>query len=96
MGVDNIRTLIKFLDQKGRLKGNRAGYRVVDEHGEPISEKFTWKHVYEDFMKDKATYKIFIETAKFELEKLIAKAPTDVTFNSFDIDGELANLNEAA
>ena len=89
MGVDNIRTLIKFLDQKGRLKGNRAGYRVVDEHGEPISEKFTWKHVYEDFMKDKATYKTFIETAKFELEKLIAKAPTDVTFNSFDIDGEL-------
>lgn len=86
-GVDNIRTLIKFLDQRGRLKGNKAGYRVIDKSGETISEKFTWKKVYEDFKNDPSTYKNFMITAKEELETLIAKADdTSGEINVFNID----------
>ena len=83
-----------FLNQKGRLKGNKAGYRVIDEKGEPISEKFTWKKCYEDFKNDVVTYKIFMETAKNELEKLISKAPIDTMgqIHVFDIDETLDTL----
>lgn len=93
-GVDNIRTLIEYLKQKGRLKGNKAGYRVIDENGEPISEKFTWKTCYEDFKNDIVTYKIFMQTAKQELEKLIAKAPVDVmgTIKPFSMDDIIEDL----
>lgn len=93
-GVDNIRTLIEYLKQKGRLKGNKAGYRVIDERGEPISEKFTWKTCYEDFKNDVVTYKIFMQTAKQELEKLIAKAPVDVmgTIKPFSMDDIIEDL----
>jgi hypothetical protein len=97
-GVDNIRTLIEYLKQKNRLKGNKAGYRVTDEKGEPISEKFTWKNCYEDFKKDPVTYKNFMIVAKEELEKLISKAPTDVegTIQSFNMDDIISNLNDVA
>ena len=93
-GVDNIRTLIEYLKQKGRLKGNKAGYRIIDERGEPISEKFTWKTCYEDFKNDAVTYKIFMQTAKQELEKLIAKAPVDVmgTIKPFSMDDIIEDL----
>lgn len=95
-GVDNIRTLIEYLKQKGRLKGNKAGYRVIDEKGEPISEKFTWKTCYDDFKNDAVTYKIFMQTSKQELEKLIAKAPTDVmgTIRPFSMDDIINDLTE--
>lgn len=93
-GVDNVRTLIEFLKQKGRLKGNKAGFRVTDTSGEPISEKFTWKKCYEDFNNDKATYKIFMTVAKEELEKLISKAPTDITgtIKPFDVNSIINEL----
>ena len=92
-GVDNIRTLILFLNQRGRLKGNKAGYRVIDKNGEIISEKFTWKHVYEDFQKDQNTYKSFMLTAKEELETLIAKAEdTAGTIKPFSITNALNAL----
>lgn len=96
-GVDNIRTLIEYLKQKGRLKGNKAGWRVIDSKGEPISEKFTWKTCYEDFKNDLNTYKVFMLTAKEELEKLISRAPVDVmgTIKPFDID-DIINEIEAA
>lgn len=99
-GVDNIRTLIEYLRKKGRLKGNKAGYRVIDATGEPISEKFTWKNCYEDFKNDVKTYKVFMVTAKEELEKLISRAPVDVmgTIKPFDIDdiiNDLSNDNAA-
>lgn len=95
-GVDNIRTLIEYLKQKGRLKGNKAGYRVTDEHGEPISEKFTWKNCYEDFKNDVVTYKIFMQTAKQELEKLIAKADENVmgTIKPFSMDDIINDLSD--
>lgn len=94
-GVDNIRTLIEYLKQKGRLKGNKAGFRVIDENGEPISEKFTWKNCYEEFKNDLVTYKTFMTVAKEELEKLIAKAPVDVTgtIKSFDMDDIINDLS---
>ena len=93
-GVDNLRTLIMFLNQRGKLKGNKAGYRVIDKHGEPISEKFTWKHVYEDFEKDPESLKQFMLTAKEELETLISKAEdTAGTIKPFSIEGTLASLN---
>ena len=93
-GVDNVRTLIEFLKQKGRLKGNKAGFHVTDTSGEPISEKFTWKKCYEDFNNDKATYKIFMTVAKEELEKLISKAPTDITgtIKPFDVNSIINEL----
>ena len=96
-GVDNIRTLIEYLKQKGRLKGNKAGYRVIDERGEPISEKFTWKTCYEDFKNDIVTYKTFMTVAKQELEKLIAKAPVDVmgTIKPFSMDDIVEDLTNA-
>lgn len=92
-GVDNIRTLILFLNQRGRLKGNKAGYRVVDNRGEPISEKFTWKKVYEDFKNDPETYKTFMVAAKEELETLIAKAEdTAGTIKPFSIENALNEM----
>ena len=75
-GVDNLRTLVKFLESRGRLKGNKAGYRVLDKSGEPLSEgRFTWKKIYDDFANDKETYKAFIQVSLEELNTLIAKAP---------------------
>lgn len=75
-GVDNLRTLVKFLESRGRLRGNKAGYRVLDKSGEPLSEgRFTWKKIYDDFANDKETYKAFIQVSLEELETLISKAP---------------------
>jgi len=93
-GVDNIRTLIEYLRQKGRLKGNKAGFRVIDDKGEPISEKFTWKTCYNDFKEDPASYKTFMMVAREELEKLIAKADVDVmgTIKPFSMDDIINDL----
>lgn len=92
-GVDNIRTLVLLLNSKGRLKGNKAGFKVLDEKGNEISEKFTWKHVYEDFTKNPTTAKAFLTVAKEELEKYISPA-LDVagTIKPFDINQALADL----
>lgn len=92
-GVDNIRTLVLLLNSKGRLKGNKAGFKVLDEKGEEISEKFTWKKIYEDFAKNPATAKAFLTVAKEELEKYISPA-LDVagTIKPFDINQALAEL----
>ena len=94
-GVDNIRSLILFLNQRGHLKGNKAGFRVINKQGEPISEKFTWKTVYEDFKKNPEIFKVFMTTAKEELDALVAKAPdeTERKNDIFDIDAALRNLN---
>lgn len=71
-GVDNIRSFVLFLKSRNRLKGNAAGYRVIDKSGTEISGKFTWKKIYEDFEKDEETYKVFMHAAKEELETLVA------------------------
>ena len=99
-GCDNIRTLVLFLNDRGCLKGNKAGYKVIDEKGEEISGKFTWKNIYTDFKNDPATYKTFLLTAKRELETLISPA-LDVAgkINPFSIDSlinDLNNINDAA
>lgn len=92
-GIDNIRSMILYLYSKGKLKGNKAGYRIINSNGEPISEKFTWKTVYDDFKKDPATYKTFMLLAKEELEKLISRARSDEpTMNVFDIDTIISGL----
>lgn len=92
-GADNLRTLILFLNQRGRLKGNKAGFKVIDKHGEEITDKFTWKKVYEEFKENPSAYKTFMLTAKEELEMLIAKAP-DVAgkIDPFNIDKILDGL----
>lgn len=82
--VDNLRSLILYLNDNGRLKGNKAGFRVLDTNGEVISEKFTWKNVYADFEKDPASYKTFMTVAKEELSKLISRA----------VDGEIKPYDE--
>lgn len=93
-GADNIRTLVKFLEDKGRIKGDRRGYKVLSEKGEELSEKFSWKNIYDDFQKDKTTYKTFMLTAKEELEKLLADAP-DVAgqIKPFSVDSILQELD---
>ena len=96
-GVDNLRTLVKFLDQRGRLKGNKAGYRVIDKHGEPVSEKFTWKKIYDDFKTDHESYRAFMLTAKEELETLIAKADDNSgRIDPFNVDKILGELDTAS
>jgi hypothetical protein len=85
--------MILYLYSKGKLKGNKAGYRIINSNGEPISEKFTWKTVYDDFKKDPVTYKTFMLLAKEELEKLISRARSDEpTMNVFDIDTIISGL----
>lgn len=73
-GCDNIRTLIELLKAKGRLKGNRAGWVVLNRNGEPISDKFTWKNVYKEFENNRKLCKTFMQAAKEELEEYVAKA----------------------
>ena len=73
-GCDNLRTLVLFLNDRGRLKGNKAGFKVLDKQGNEISEKFTWKKIYEDFESNPATYKTFLQTAMEELDTLISPA----------------------
>lgn len=73
-GVDNIRSLILFLKSKNRLKGNNAGYKVLDTEGNEITGRFSWKHVYEDFEKDPEMKRIFLTAAREELEQYIAKS----------------------
>ena len=91
-GVDNIRSLVLFLNQRGKLKGNKAGFRVIDEHGEPISNKFTWKNIHSEFKEDPATYKIFMQTAKKELETLISRAYDVEPIQPFSVDNILNDL----
>jgi len=93
-GCDNLRTLVLFLNDRGRLKGNKAGFKVLDEQGQEVSGKFTWKHIYEDFQQDPATYKIFLLTAKKELDKLVSPA-LDVAgkIKPFNMNGILAELD---
>lgn len=93
VGCDNIRTLIKLLDQKGRLKGNRAGWYVLDDHGNPITEKFTWKKVHDEFQANPEMFKTFMTTAKEELEKLVAPAVDNSgKIRPFDVDSILNDL----
>ena len=93
-GVDNIRTLILLLNQRGRLKGNKAGYKVISKDGEELTNRFTWKNVYEDFKNDLVAYKTFMIAAKEELETLVSKAP-DVAgdIDPFSIDKILSGLD---
>ena len=73
---------------RGRLKGNKAGYTVISDSGELVGNKFTWKNVYNDFANDKDTAKIFFKECKNELEKLISKSDETSrgTIEVFDID----------
>lgn len=96
-GVDNLRTLVEFLNDCGRLKGNRAGYRVIGSNGEIVSEKFTFKTVYADFKNDRDSYIAFMKVAKEELTQLIAKSPIELagTIAPFNIDNVLDATNES-
>lgn len=92
-GLDNLRTLTLFLNKRGRLKGNKAGYKVIDKSGVEISNRFSWRNIYTDFEKDKELTKAFMLAAKEELETLIAPAP-DVAgkINPFDVNKILNEL----
>lgn len=93
VGCDNIRTLIKFLDQKGRLKGNRAGWYVLNDKHEPITEKFTWKKVHDEFKNNPDMFKTFMTVAKEELDKLIPPAVDNSgKIEPFDVDSILGDL----
>lgn len=86
-GVDNVRSLILFLNERGCLKGNKAGFRVINESGEPITDKFTWKTVHDDFKKNPEMMKTFMTVAKRELETLVSKAvDNEEELQPFSID----------
>lgn len=92
-GIDNIRSLILFLKNRGRLKGNKSGYKVIDLNGEETSTKFSWKNVYNDFKTNPLLYKNFMIAAKEELETLVAPAiDTSGTINPFDVDSIINSL----
>lgn len=92
-GCDNIRSLIKLLDAKGRLRGNRLGYVVLDKQGQPITNKFSWKGCYEDFEKDRESFKTFMITAREELECYISKAvDNDDKIDPMDLDSMIDSL----
>lgn len=93
-GCDNLRTLVLFLNDRGRLKGNKAGFKVLDKEGNEITEKFTWKKIYEEFQSNPVTYKNFLMVAKEELETLVSPA-LDVAgkIKSFSIADELNALS---
>ena len=95
-GIDNIRTLIRLLYAKGRLKGNKAGYTVIDDNGELVGNKFTWKNVYKEFESDPITKRAFLAAAKNELEKLISRSDETKSgsIEVFDIDEMLNAFNE--
>ena len=94
-GCDNLRTLVLFLNDRGRLKGNKAGYKVLNKDGSEASERFTWKKIYQDFKVNPATYKSFLLAAKEELETLIAPALDDAgDIKPFDMNGLLAELDD--
>lgn len=87
-GVDNIRTLILFLKSKNRLKGNAANYKVIDEKGEEISGRFSWRNCHEDFKKDSDSYATFMRVAREELELYRSKSDENAagTINPLDLD----------
>lgn len=95
-GIDNIRSLITFMNQRGRLKGNRAGYKVIDKQGNELTEKFTWKNVYKEFNENKDMYRTFMLNARDELETLIAKSPdNNGKITVFNPDAILSELQAA-
>lgn len=74
-GCDNLRTLVLFLNERGRLKGNKAGFKVLNKDGsEACESRFTWKKIYEDFKENQELYKAFLMASKEELDTLIAPA----------------------
>lgn len=101
-GVDNLRTLVKLLEAKGRLKGNKANYKVTDAKGEVISKNFSWKNIYKDFKNDPETKMKFLFAAKEELEKFISRADDregdafDITANIIDLDNLTPIESDAA
>jgi len=93
-GCDNLRTLVLFLNERGRLKGNKAGFKVLNKDGsEACDTRFTWKKINEDFQANPTVYKSFLIAAKEELETLVAPA-LDVAgqIKPFSIMDELAAL----
>ena len=84
-GCDNIRTLVLFLNDKGRLKGNKAGYKVIDSKGNELTDKFTWKNIYKDFEANPEMFKTFLTVSKEELEKYVSPA--------LDVSGQIKPFN---
>ena len=62
-----------------------------------MSDKFSWKNIYEDLKNNPAAYKTFMLTAKEELEKLLADAP-DVagTIDVFNLDKICSGFDTSA
>lgn len=87
-GVDNLRSLIMYMKKCGRLKGNSAGYKLIDKDGNEMTDKFTWKHCYDEFAKNQKDYVTFMGECKKELEKVLSRSyeETSGTIDPFDFD----------
>lgn len=91
-GVDNYRTLSLFLKSKGRLKGNNAGWKVINADGTETETRYKWKTIYEDLEKDRGLSTAFFTAAKEELDKLISPAVENVGKKPMNINDMLKSL----
>lgn len=91
-GVDNYRTLSLFLKSKGRLKGNNAGWKVINADGSETETRYRWKTIYDDLDKDQALATAFFTAAKEELDKLISPAVDNIGKKPMKINDILNNL----
>lgn len=87
-GVDNIRSSVLLLKDKGRLKGNKAAFTLLDVDGNPVGKSFRWKTILQDLKEDEETMKLFMQITHEEMKKLIAPAPSDThgTINVIDLE----------
>ena len=91
-GVDNYRTLSLFLKSKGRLKGNNAGWKVINADGSETETRYKWKTIYDDLEKDRELSTAFFTAAKEELDKLISPAVENVGKKPMNINDMLKSL----
>ena len=90
-GVDNYRSLSLFLKAKGRLKGNNAGWKVINADGTETEKRYRWKNIYDDIDNEPTLRTAFFTAAKEELEKLISPAIDNAgTTKPMNIDDMLA------
>jgi hypothetical protein len=86
-GVDNFRSTILFLIDRGRISGNKASYRLINKDGAKVGESFKWKSIHNDFANDKETRALFMAIAKEEMMTLVAPADETLpgTINVIDL-----------
>ena len=80
-----------LLKAKGRLKGNNAGWKVINADGTETEKRYRWKYIYDDIDNTPELRTAFFTAAKEELEKLVSPAIDNAgTTKPMNIDDMLA------